>query len=177
MEQLTLLLAEIHASAEAKQSQSGNQKAPICPDTSLPWLDDFAHNGWSAKMFLHQTMCSLSRRWRLSDTERVQFDLIPLRLQANTEPVISVSDQLCQIGFDHSGNFISSKAVKGLLLRSMRRHRFVSVLLRTDTDMIPATITYTKKDDCEFLTVQSASGLQDSQTDGLKNFLMRELQK
>src|SRR5574341_1707700 len=39
---------------------SGPLVIPTCPDTSLPWSQDYAHGGWSARMFLHQ-MLAISR--------------------------------------------------------------------------------------------------------------------
>jgi len=56
LSQLTLFVEVIPAPHIPGQAQYGEQDIPISPDISLPWLDDCVHNGWSARMFLHQLL-------------------------------------------------------------------------------------------------------------------------
>lgn len=51
-----LLSGVIHAHAGAGLGAMAYQSIPTCPDTSLPWSDRAGPDGWSAKMFLHQTI-------------------------------------------------------------------------------------------------------------------------
>lgn len=176
-EQLNLFAEEIRARVDQKRDQSTEVKVPTCPDTSLPWQQDYAHGGFSARMFLHQMMCGLLPHWKCSDTEQLLSVQTPFRLQLKNGGGISLSDQLLPIGSDHSKNIISSKALAGMMIRLVKRHRPVFVLLRTDNDTIPATITFTNLENLDSLTVSSVSGLQDSLTTGLMECLQQELRK
>jgi hypothetical protein len=42
---------------------------PTSPDGSSPWPGDCAHDGWSARMFLHQMLSTSRSDWQPSDTE------------------------------------------------------------------------------------------------------------
>lgn len=170
-------LAAIPAHVDQRRDQSGKANIPTCLDTSLPWLQDAARNGWSARMFLHQMIKISAPHWTPSDTEMLLSQQMPLRLQLKTDGAISLLDQMDPINYDNSANYLSSRAICGLLNRSARRHQPVFVLLRTDKDMTLGTITYGKADDCESLTVKNADGSQDFLTDGLQKYLRQELQR
>ena len=169
--------AEIHAPAVQGQNPYGDRPVPTCPDTSLPWSQDAAHGGWSARMYLHQTIATSAPHWRPSDTDLLLSQQMPSRLRLKTDGVISLLRQMTPIGFDHSQDHLSLRAILGLLNRSARRHRPVFVLLRADSDMIIGIITYGKEGDCESLTVRSADGSVDTRTDGLQDYLRRLLRE
>lgn len=176
-EQLNLFVEGTLALVDQKLNQCGEAVIPICPDTSLPWQQDYAHGGYSARMFLHQMISGLLPHWKCSDTELLLSQQTPFRIQLKKGEGISLLDQLMPIEYDHSKNIVRSKSIKGMMIRSAKRHRPVFVLLRTGIDMIPATITFMNLDQLDSLTVQSVSGLQDSQIIGLMVCLARELRK
>ena len=145
---------------------------PTCPDTTLPWSQDFALGGWSARMFLHQVLASSQPLWTPLDTERLLCKWTPPILQANPERESSLLACVALPGQALIGSFRSGKMVRGLLRRAVRRGRTLRVLLRTHADTIPVTITFGSQPlDCESWTVTSGKPLLDSLADGLLVFL------
>jgi len=145
---------------------------PICPDTSLPWSDDFAHDGWSARMFLHQQLHISRPHWTPSDTERwlSASTLLHLRVKPGFE--ISLSDVITPVGVCSGKHFRSAKMIRGLVRRAWRWRRRLRVLLRTERGIIPTTITFGSPNAaCVSLTLKSAKPLPDSLQDGLLAFL------
>jgi len=166
-----LLPGVIPVQATVKLGQHGDQSIPTFPDTSLPWSQDFALGGWSARMFLHQVLQSSARHWTPSDTEALLLKSMPLVLQASPGYVSSLSDAVKPAGNALLKSYCSEKMLHGLLRRALRRARSLRVLLRTHADMTPATITFGTGLDCESWTATSEKNLPGSLLDGLMDFL------
>lgn len=88
----TLLPGAIRAQLEAKPEATAKANTPICPDTSLPWSGACGQGGWSAKMYLQQTIATSLPCWSCSDTERVLSALTPRRLHYSSASAILLSD-------------------------------------------------------------------------------------
>jgi hypothetical protein len=201
--QQSLWQAEIHALSDQRQGQSGDQ-VPVqtIPDTSLPWSKEAGPDGYSAKMFLHQTIKTFASGWSFSDTERLLSEQTPTRLQARIEPATSLSDVIKPPKQTSSDFILSDKAVRGLIRRNIIRRRAILVLLRTHADMTRVMVTFgivgqplprvkvgqllkmdifVKLDgvDYELLIQTKEQHLQGSLLDGLTDYLkqrLRELQ-
>lgn len=169
--QLTLFVGETHAPSTPEPGVTEKAKAPISPDTSLPWLEDYDLGGWSAKMFLHQLLITSMQPWHTSDTEQLLSEWTPLRLRANLGSEISLSDVIKKPGKALEASFRTSKMVQGLIRRSLARGRSLRLLLRTEQDTIPVIVTFTNSEDYESWTVTSGKDLLDSQKNSLLDFL------
>lgn len=169
--QLTLFAEVIPAPHIPERGQYGEQNMPISPDTSLPWSDDYAHDGWSARMFLHQLLSTSMQHWQPLDTERLLSEWTPRRLRANLARETSLSDAIKPPGQTLPTSFRTPKMVRGLIRRALARGRSLRLLLRTEHDTIPVIVTFTKADDYGSWTATSAKALPASLRDGLLDFL------
>ena len=177
--QRTLFQAEIRALSEARQDQLGDlENVQTIPDISLPWYRDAGPNGYSAKMFLHQTIKTFAPDWSCSDTERLLSEQTPTRLQAKIEPGISLSDVI-KPGMQKNSDFIlSDKAAKGLIKRNIKRQRDILVLLRTRADTMRVMVTFgTDPDGFEPQIKTRERNLPASLLGGLTDYLKRLLRE
>jgi len=177
--QLTLWQEETPAQNTAEREATEKARAPICPDTSLPWSDDFALNGWSARMFLHQLLSISQPVWKHSDTERLLSESTVPHLRANLGSEISLSDVIrSPAGNSQEPSFRTAKMVQGLIRRALARGRSLRLLLRTERDTTPVIVTFgTNAMDYASWSLKSASALPDSLKDGLLDFLWRHAPK
>jgi len=173
LSQLTLFVEVIPAPHIPGQAQYGEQDIPISPDISLPWLDDCVHNGWSARMFLHQLLTISMPDWQPLDTEQLLSGWTPQRLRANLARETSLSDAIKSPGKTLPASFRTARMVQGLIRRALARGRSLRLLLRTEHDTIPVIVTFTKANDCASWTAMSAKPLLASLRDGLLDFLRR----
>jgi len=160
--------------------QSGVQKFPTSPDISLPWSPISGPGGWSAKMWLHQMIKISLPHWNYSDTELLLSEQMPLRLQAKTGSGILLSDVIkrpAQASINSC--YLTAKAVKGIVRRSLKRNKSFRVLLSTEHDTIPVIVIFgnRQKKDLEYWTVKSEQPLRDSLKIGLLDFLNRHAPK
>lgn len=105
---------------------------PISPDTSLPWSGDFAHHGWSAKMYLHQMLSTSRPAWKPSDTEsllsRLTLEISPVRVGGGK----SLSEVLEKTPPASNEYYLTAQMVAGLIRHALKRRRPLQrVLLRT----------------------------------------------
>lgn len=151
------------------------QNIPTCPDSASPWPEDSSLGGWSARMFLHQLFRGSLPRWKPSDTERLLSGWMPLRIRDKAGNGISLSDYIKKPGEASEVCFRSSRMVRGLIRRGLKRGRSFRLLLRTGRDTIPVIVTFgTKKRNCsESWTLRSGKPLPDSLADGLMDYLRR----
>ncbi len=154
----------------------GQRRIPTLPDTSSPWSDDCAHNGWSARMFLHQLLQISTPHLMPSDTERLLSDWMPWALHVNPGSGTMLSDVILPLGQSSRVCFRTAKMVRGLIRRALARGRSLRVLLRTEHDTIPVIVTFGSHNKaCEFWTIQSGKPLPASLRDGLLEFLMQHV--
>jgi len=107
---------------------------PTYRDTSLPWSDDFALHGWSAKMFLHQMLSNSSPHWKCSDTDSLLSNSTVAILRVRVAKDISVSDVLLTSCPSSSELFLTRRMILDLAKRAVKnRRRLQRVLLRTRT--------------------------------------------
>lgn len=116
---LTVSSAETRVRSIAERVRTATQGTPICPDTSLPWSDDYALGGWSARMFLHQLLATSRSPWTPSDTTWLLSASKARVLRANLGSGISLSGI---IRTECSGVcFRTSRMVQGLIRRALAR--------------------------------------------------------
>ena len=153
--------------------QEGNGRLiPTCPDISLPWSGDYDHDGWSARMFLHQLCATSIGHWQPSDTEQLLSGWTLLHLRHNAESGISLSDIVTPIGVASQKHFRSANMLRGLIRRALAWRRSVRVLLQTEAGIIPTRITFLSKGEASAcLTITSEKPLPDSLKDGLMGYL------
>lgn len=130
--QLTFSVEAIPALHAPELAGIARRSTPTSPDTSLPWQDDYAHDGWSARMFLHQTLSTSPSGWTPSDTEwllsRSTLAISPLRVASGS----SLSDALLPTAPDSPELYLTPAMVMGLARRaSLRKRPLQRVLLRT----------------------------------------------
>ena len=176
MIQLALFQGEIRALSGQKPGASMELIIPTCPDTSLPWSASVGPNGFSAKMFLHQTLQTLRPRWTCSDTEALLSRQMPIRIQAKTEPEKLLSDVLKKPSSANSSSYISDKAARGLIRRNIIRRRAILVLLRTDADTMRVMVTFgTEGRDYGLQIKTKEKRLPAFLLDGLTDYLRQRL--
>lgn len=170
--QLTLFVVETPAPSIPAPEAMAPQSTPILPDTSLPWSDDYALGGWSARMFLHQLWSTSTPHWQLSDTERLLSGWTAQRLRGSPDRETSLSDAIKPPGKACASCFRTARMVQALIRRALARGRSLRLLLRTEHDTIPVIVTFgSKREDCESWTLKSAKPLPDSLAAGLLDFL------
>jgi len=169
--QLRLLVAEIPVPFAQKLKAAAKAVPPISPDTSLPWSQDYALDGWSARMFLHQIMSISMQHWQPSDTERLLSAWIPLKLLAKVGKGISLSAIIKPPGQASSISFRTPTMVRGLLRRTLKQRKSFRLLLLAERLTIPVIVIFTKPDDYASWMVTSAKPLPVSLRDGLLDFL------
>jgi hypothetical protein len=108
------------------------QFTPTSPDGSSPWPGDCAHDGWSARTFLHQMLATSRSDWQPSDTEsmlsRSTLAISQLRVAGGS----SLSDALSTVAPTLPELYLTPPMVMGLLRRAQKRKRPLQrVLLRT----------------------------------------------
>jgi len=162
---------ETPARSTVEHAAMGTLTVPTLPDTSLPWPEDTARGGWSARMFLHQLLTTSPQPWSHLDTERLLSEQTPHHLRAKLGSGISLSDVIKPPSRSYAGAYRSAKTVRGLMRRSLARGRSLRVLLRTERDTIPAIVTFTTPADCESWTLKSENNSLDSLAVGLMAFL------
>lgn len=163
----------VHATAE--HGRMDLQNPPTSPDTSLPWSEDYALGGWSAKMFLHQLLQISTPRLTPSDTERRLSAWTPQRLRGKVGNGISFVDVFNDPGCSSAACLRTPRMVRGLIRRALARGRSLRVLLHTGRDMIPVIVTFGNRTStgCAFWTITSAGCLPDSLQAGLMDFLQQ----
>ena len=130
------LFAEATLALRAPALEGIDHRAiPTCPAISLPWSEDFAHDGWSARMFLHQTLCASRSGWTCSDTEsllsRSTLVISPVRAASVTTCAAALMPEPPPLS---SSLFLSTASIVGLARRATKRKRPLQrVLLRTAT--------------------------------------------
>jgi hypothetical protein len=177
--QQTLFVEEIRVLSDLRQGQSGGvANVQTIPDTSLPWSKEAGPDGYSAKMFLHQTIKTFAPRWSCSDTERLLSEQTPIRLQAKTEQETLLSDVIkepCQKSLDF---ILSDKAARGLIKRNIKRRRDIRVLLRTHAGTMRVMVTFgTGQDGFAPQIKTKEQGLPVFLVDGLMDYLKQRLQE
>lgn len=148
---------------------------PISPDGSSPWPEDLAHDGWSARTFLHQMLSTSRSDWLPSDTEslrsRSTLAISPLRVAGGS----SLSDALLTTAPDSPELYLTPAMVMGLLRRAQKRKRPLQrVLLRTQHGWRRRTLTCTNTPEGYAFSIPSKQKLsRDSLETGLLGFLAR----
>ena len=159
--------------------ETGQANIPISPDTSLPWSEDCVHNGWSARMFLHQMLSISQPRWKPSDTEsllsRSTLEILPLRV-ANGN---SLSDAMEATAPDSKEYYLTPSMVKGLARRALMRKRPLQrVLLRTRHGWRRKTVIVTSNTKgYVFSLPRNAKASKDFLEAGLLDFLARAVEE
>lgn len=173
--QSTLFAEEIPALHVPWPGGIGQVSIPTCPDTSLPWSGDFAHRGWSARMFVHQTLSTSLPGWSCSDTESLLSHSTLVISQVRVAGGSSVSDALMSYTPDSSDLYLTPQMVTGLLRRAWKRKRPLQrVLLRTPTGWLRKTLTVTNRDGAYECSIrQNANPCRDSPEAGLLDYLAR----
>jgi hypothetical protein len=147
---------------------------PTCPDTSLPWQEDFALGGWSARMFLHQMLCALRPGWKCSDTEsllsRSILEISPVRVAGETTCVHAMTTTPPGLS---SGLYPTPASIAGLARRAVKRKRPLQrVLLRTETGWRRKTLFVSSLGSgYEFYLPKRRNPSRDSPEAGLLDFL------
>jgi len=172
-EQLPLFPEAIRVLVDRERNQFGVQNIPTCPDTSLLWLGDFAHDGWSARMFLHQMLVILRPRWTCLDTDRLLQTRMPHRIRAKIDGAKSLSAVLKSPGQAQPWVYLSDTAIKGLLRRCFRRQRAILVLLHTRGDTMRVMVTFGKGKNSELQIQMKEHDSLDFLKDGLLNYLTK----
>lgn len=146
---------------------------PTSPDTGLPWSEDFALGGWSAKMFLHQLLRTSRPAWKPSDTEQLLSEWTPLRIRGKAGKGITLLDVIKPAVKVSADSFRTSRMAQGVIRRALARGRSFRLLLRTERDTIPVIVTFgtPRENDSAFWTLRSAKPLPDSLATGLLDFL------
>ena len=175
--QQTLFAEEIHVLSGLKQDQYGGpENVQTTPDISLPWSKDAGPDGYSAKMFLHQTIRTFVPHWNCSDTERLLSEQTLTRLRLKTEQGISLSDVIKPPLQTSSDFLLSDKAATGLIARNIKRKRDILVLLRTHVDTMRVRVTFGMvQGGLEPQIKTREQNLPDSLLDGLMDYLKQRL--
>gem|GEM_PF-2165697 len=176
--QSTLFAEEIHALHVPWPEGIGPASIPICPDTSLPWSGDFAHRGWSARMFVHQMLSTLLPGWSCSDTESLLSRSTLVISQVRVAGGSSVSDALLPCAPDSSELYLTPQMVMGLLRRAWKRKRPLQrVLLRTPTGWLRRTLTVTSRNGVYECSIRpNANPCRGSPEAGLLDYLARAVE-
>lgn len=159
----------------AEHDRTELREHPTWPDTSLPWSQDYALGGWSARMFLHQLSRISTPRLMLSDTERRLSAWTPQRLRGKVGNGISFVDVFNDPGCSSAKCLRTPRMVRGLIRRALARGRSLRVLLHTGRDMIPVIVTFGNKTSTSYESwiITSAESLPVFLRDGLLAFLKR----
>ena len=175
LRQLTLFVEATLAPNIPAPGPMATAGTPICPDTSLPWSDDYALGGWSARMFLHQLLTTSRWDWKPSDTESALSAATPIRLRLNADSGTLSSVNWASIHKTPRERSVrSASMVVGLIRRALARGRSFRLLLVTELDTIPVIVIFTTPiTGSEFFTLRSENPLPDFLRDGLKDFLLR----
>ena len=167
---LTVSRVETRVRSTAERVRMATQGIPTSPDTSLPWSEDCALDGWSARMFLHQLLATSRSHWTPSDTTQLLSGSKARVLRANLGSGISLSGIIVTECSEEC--FRTSRMVQGLIRRALARGRSLRLLLRTERDTIPAIVIFGSRNaDYASWTLKSAKPLPDFLRDGLLDFL------
>ncbi len=146
---------------------------PTSPDGSLPWPDDSARDGWSARMFLHQMLATSRPGWKRLDTEsllsRLTLATLPVRVGGGN----SLSAALLSCTPDSPELYATPPMILGLARRAVKRRRPLQhVLLRTPAGWRRKTLTVSSRDGgYAFSLPKSVKVFKDSPEAGLLDFL------
>jgi hypothetical protein len=172
------LFAEVtRALSTPSPAPISNPCTPTLPDTSLPWLEDFALNGWSARMFLHQLQTTLELHWEPSDTDMLLSASIAPRLLAKVERESSLSENIKRPGQAFASSFPSQKTVAAAVRRALERERSFRLLLNEDSGPVPVIVTSLNQPGSERWTLRSEKPLPDSRAAGLRDLMTRLAQE
>lgn len=176
--QSTLFAEEIPALRVPWPEGIGRVSIPTCPDTSLLWLGDFAHRGWSARMFVHQILSTSLPGWSCSDTESLLSHSTLVISQVRVAGGSSVSAALLSYAPDSSDLYLTPQMVVGLLRRGWKRKRPLQrVLLRTPTGWLRKTLTVTSRDGVYECSIRSnVKPCRGSPEAGLLDYLARAVE-
>ena len=145
---------------------------PTSPDTSSPWPEDSALNGWSARMFLRQLLVTSEPVWSTSDTDALLSGSNPHHLRASFASGIMLSDVILPPGSASGSCFRSARMAQGLIRRALARGLSLRLLLRTERDTIPVIVIFgSRRQDYASWTIRSGKPLPDSLKDGLLGYL------
>lgn len=171
--QLTFSAAEIPALPAAGRAATGQRSTPTSPDGSLPWPADSAHGGWSARMFLHQTLRTSRPGWTPSDTESWLSSWTLGTSQLRVAGGSSLSDALLPTAPDSLELYLTPQMVRGLLRRAVGRRRPLQrVLLRIPSGWRRRTVTCLSRGEGFAVSIPpSASYSKDSPEAGLLAYL------
>ena len=172
---VTFSAVAIRARSTHERDQMEKASIPTCPDTSLPWSDDYDLGGWSARMFLHQLFRISTPHWKPSDTERLLSDSTPPRLRGKVGSGISLSDVLEPPDTTHSeACFRDTDMVRVLIRRALARGRSLRLLLVTERGTTPVIVTFGRKGaPCDCWSAMSEPDLPDSLKTGLLDYLQQ----
>lgn len=172
--QRTLFAEETLAQSDQELVDIDLLAIPTCPDTSLPWSDDYALGGWSARMFLHQMLCTSQPAWSCSDTEsllsRSILAISPVRVGDGTTCVPALMPESPPLS---SGLYPTPASIAGLARRATKRRRPLQrVLLRTATGWLRKTLFCSSRGSgYAFSLPKRQKASRDSPEAGLLDFL------
>lgn len=119
---------------------------PILPDGSLPWSAAAGPGGWSARMFLHQTLSTSRPGWTPSDTERFLSCSMLATSQLRVAGGSSLSAVLLSEPPPSGRLYLTAPMILGLFRRAVKRRRPLQrVLLRTPRGWLRRTLTVTSR--------------------------------
>ncbi len=171
--QLTWFAGEIPALAAPWPKGIDKATIPTSPDTSLPWLVDRAHGGWSARIFVHQMLRTSQPDWSSSDTElllsRSTLGISQVRVAGGR----SLSDALLTVAPHSPELYLTPQMVLGLASRAEKRRRPLQrVFLRTRRGWRRRTLTVSSRDGAfVFSLPKNAKPCKGSPEAGLMDFL------
>lgn len=172
-----LILFAVETPALHVRWPRGIEKArvPISPDTSLPWSEDYVQNGWSARMFLHQMLCTSQQLWNCSNTELLLLRSTLVISQVRVAEGNSSSEALLNSAPNSNDYYLTPRMVLGLCRRAVKRKRRLQrVLLRTQQGWRRRTLTVTNRGKAyEFSLVRNVKPSRGSPEAGLMDYLAR----
>lgn len=166
-------LGEIPALSAPVPALTESPSIPTSPGSFSAWSDDYAHNGWSARTFLHQMLSISLSRWKHSDTESLlshsTLAISPLRVAGGS----SLSDALLANAPTSSELYLTPQMVSGLARRASSRKRPLQrVLLRTQQGWRRRTVTCTSQGEGYAFSIHAKQKpSKDSPEAGLLAFL------
>lgn len=143
-------------------------RTPTSPDIFLPWSDDSALGGWSAKMFLHQVLRTSRPHWQASDTERL-LSASTLRVsRGKVARATSLSRVLKPTRLRLSEpSEVTPASMRCLVRKCTRLGRSLRVLVCADGAALPMIVSFGRKDGSDAWTARSARPSQGCQLGGL----------
>lgn len=148
---------------------------PISPDGSSQWPEDRAHDGWSARMFVHQMLSTSRPPWTSSDTESLLSRSTLETSQVRVAGGSSASAALLAEPPTSPELYLTRPMLMALCRRAVkRRRRLQRVLLRTPAGWRRRTLTVTSRGEgYGFSLPTNAKVSRGSPEAGLMAFLAR----